>query len=346
MDIHHAGTAMRFLTAYYAVKEGTEVVLTGSKRMQERPVRLLVDALRELGADIEYVREEGFPPLKISGKKIKGSSVSVEANISSQYISALMLIAPSLPSGLEINLEGRVTSTPYINMTLELLQHAGVRGNFSEQKIVIEPQKELSSRNMHVESDWSLSSYFYSFAAISEEVDLKLFNYRKSSLQGDSCIAKIYEQLGVETVYEGNALILRKRPCKKPARLMEDLRNSPDIAQTIAVTCLALGVECELSGLHTLKIKETDRLIALKTEMEKFGAKVTVTEDSLRLLPSNKLAENVRVATYHDHRMAMAFAPLALLLPVKIEDAAVVSKSYPQFWEHLEQLGFEVHPVD
>lgn len=346
VDIHHAGTAMRFLTAYYAVTDGAEVVLTGSKRMQERPVRLLVDALRDLGADIEYEKEEGFPPLRIKGKQISGDKVKVAANISSQYISALMLIAPSLPKGLEISLEGQVTSVPYINMTLELLHHTGIEGSFSGNNIIIQPKKQLISKTLHVESDWSSASYFYSMAAISPEVDIKLFNYRKSSLQGDSCITGIYEQLGVETIYDGNALILRKRPCKKPARLLEDLRNSPDIAQTIAVTCLALGVECELNGLHTLKIKETDRLVALKNEMEKFGAKVMITQDSLRLVPPAALRKNVRVATYHDHRMAMAFAPLALQVPVEIGDAGVVSKSYPRFWEDLEQLGFRVHPVD
>ncbi|MGM0392368.1 MAG: 3-phosphoshikimate 1-carboxyvinyltransferase [Bacteroidota bacterium] len=342
VDIHHAGTAMRFLTAYFAAKKGCEVILTGSKRMKERPVKLLVDALRDLGAEISYLEQEGFPPLKISGKELKKSFVSVKANISSQYISALMLIAPSLPEGLEIQLEGTVTSTPYIEMTLELLHFLGIEGDFKGNKINIQPKKSLGSKQVQIESDWSSASYFYSLAAISETADLKLSNYRRTSLQGDSCIAEIYKHFGVMTRFEGNSIILEKRPCKKPQRIIENLQNAPDIAQTIAVTCLALGIECELSGLHTLKIKETDRLVALKTEMEKLGARVHITEDCLKLFPAKMLNKNVTIATYNDHRMAMAFAPLALKVPLEIEDAGVVSKSYPGFWEDLEKLGFSL----
>lgn len=342
VDIHHAGTAMRFLTAYFAAKEGREVVLTGSPRMQERPVKLLVDALTSIGADISYEKEQGFPPLRIKGKKLSKDEVVVQANISSQYISALMLIAPSLPNGLEIKLDGQITSAPYISMTLEMLQHAGIKGEFKNNRIKIEPEKSLPSKTINIESDWSSASYFYSIAAICDEAELRLSNYRKTSLQGDSCLAKIYRQLGVETEYENDSIILKKKPCKKPKRITEDLQNSPDIAQTIAVTCLALGIECQLGGLHTLKIKETDRLVALKNEMEKFGAKVDITNDSLRLHPLKTLNEDVSVATYNDHRMAMAFAPLALKIPFKVEDAMVVSKSYPDFWEDLESLGFHV----
>ncbi|MDT0689106.1 3-phosphoshikimate 1-carboxyvinyltransferase [Salegentibacter sp. F188] len=342
VDIHHAGTAMRFLTGYFAAKEGREVVLTGSPRMQERPVKLLVEALQSIGADISYEKEQGYPPLRIKGKKLTKDEVVVQANISSQYISALMLIAPSLPNGLQIKLDGQITSAPYISMTLEMLQHAGIKGEFKENRIRIEPEKSLPAKTINIESDWSSASYFYSIAAICEEAELKLSNYRKTSLQGDSCLAKIYRQLGVETEYQGDSIILKKKPCKKPKRITEDLQNSPDIAQTIAVTCLALGIECQLGGLHTLKIKETDRLVALKNEMEKFGAKVDITNDSLRLYPVKTLNENVSVATYNDHRMAMAFAPLALKVAFKVEDAMVVSKSYPDFWEDLESLGFDV----
>jgi 3-phosphoshikimate 1-carboxyvinyltransferase len=342
VDIHHAGTAMRFLTAYFSTLKGREVVLTGSKRMTERPVKLLVDALKKMGADISYEQNEGYPPIRIKGKKLQADSVSLEANISSQYISALMLIAPSLPNGLEINLEGQITSTPYIKMTLEILQRAGVKGVFEGNTIKIEPTQQLKNQTLAVESDWSSASYYYSLAAISETAVLKLSTYRKTSLQGDSCLAEIYKQFGVTTKFEKDHIILEKRPGTKPKHIEENLRNSPDIAQTIAVTCLALNVPCYLTGLHTLKIKETDRLEALKTEIEKFGSKVNLTHNSLKLLPQKGFLENVSVETYNDHRMAMAFAPLGLKIPFKIEDAEVVSKSYPGFWEDFEKLNFEI----
>ncbi len=342
IDIHHAGTAMRFLTAYFASREGSEVILTGSQRMQERPIKLLVDALKSLGADIFYEKNEGFPPLRIKGKTLTENKVSLQADISSQYISALMLIAPSLPQGLEILLNGQITSAPYIAMTLEILQNSGLKGSFIDKRILIEARENLPSKTIDIESDWSSASYFYSLAAISETVSLSLSNYRKSSLQGDSCIVEIYAQLGVNTSFGDNTVLLEKQPCKMPRRFVKDLRNSPDIAQTIAVTCLALGIECELTGLHTLKIKETDRLVALKTEIEKFGAKVVITNDSLQLFPAKNLKEDVSVATYNDHRMAMAFAPLAFIVPLNIEEAGVVSKSYPSFWKDLALLGFRV----
>lgn len=342
VDIHHAGTAMRFLTAYFSSLEGREVVLTGSKRMTERPVKLLVDALKQMGADISYEKNDGYPPIRIKGKKLTANRVSLQANISSQYISALMLIAPSLPNGLEINLEGEITSTPYIKMTLEILQRAGIKGNFEGNTIKIEPTQEVEKQTLAVESDWSSASYYYSLAAISESADLKLSTYRKTSLQGDSCLAKIYKQFGVTTRFENDHIILEKRPGTKPKHIEENLQNSPDIAQTIAVTCLALNVPCHLTGLHTLKIKETDRLVALKTEIEKFGSQVKVTNNSLELLPTQNFSQNVSVATYNDHRMAMAFAPLGLKIPFEIEDAKVVSKSYPGFWEDFEKLGFKI----
>lgn len=342
VDIHHAGTAMRFLTAYYASKPGCDIILTGSSRMKERPIELLVNALRDLGASIEYLEKTGFPPLKITGRSLERESVTVKSNISSQYISALMLIAPSLPNGLEIILDSHVTSTPYILMTLDLLKSLGIKGSFKDKTLIIEHQSEIAAKTVRIESDWSSASYFYSLAAISQTADIELSNFRKNSLQGDSCIQEIYRHFGVISRFENDTLILEKRPCKKPKRFIEDLQNSPDIAQTIAVTCLAIGVECELSGLHTLKIKETDRLEALKTEMEKFGARVKVTDDNLQLFPPVALKPNVSVATYNDHRMAMAFAPLAIKIPLNIEDAEVVSKSYPGFWEDMTALGLTV----
>lgn len=339
VDIHHAGTAMRFLTAYYASREGMEILLTGSERMQERPVKLLVDALRSLGAEIEYLGNEGFPPLRIKGKKLEQHKVVLKANISSQYISALMLVAPSLPRGLDINLKGQITSVPYINMTLALLRKAGVEGLFENQRIIIQPKEKLEPVVFTVESDWSSASYFYSLAALSETADISLSSYKDVSNQGDAVVARIYEQLGVRTEFLENSIRLRKFQVKKPKSLNLNLSDSPDIAQTIAVTCFGLGISCELKGLHTLKIKETDRLEALKAELGKLGAEVEVTSDTLRLKSRTEFRENVRIETYNDHRMAMAFAPLALLVPLEIADAGVVSKSYPQFWEDLSALG-------
>ena len=339
VDIHHAGTAMRFLTAYFASQEGKEILLTGSERMKERPVRLLVDALRSLGADIEYAGIEGFPPLRIIGKKLQQHKVVLKANVSSQYISALMLVAPSLPNGLDITLEGQITSAPYILMTLALLKKAGISGSFEKQKIVIQPKKELEPVVFTVESDWSSASYFYSLTALSTSADIQLSSYKGQSNQGDAVVAKIYEQLGVQTEFSEDRIRLRKVAVKKPKSLNLNLADSPDIAQTIVVTCFGLGIACELKGLHTLKIKETDRLEALKAELEKLGAKVEITSDSLRLKAPGEIRENVCIETYNDHRMAMAFAPLALRVPLRIADAGVVSKSYPKFWEDLQDLG-------
>lgn len=339
VDIHHAGTAMRFLTAYFAAGN-REVVLTGSERMQQRPIELLVNALRDLGADIEYLEDEGYPPLLIKGRKLLESKVSLKANVSSQYISALMLVAPSLPKGLEINLEGKTTSIPYIQMTLSLMKKAGFSGTFDGEKIRIEPKEEISPVSLTVESDWSSASYFYSIAALSEKAEIVLASYRKSSNQGDAVVEEIYRKLGVTTAFAGDKISLLKNGNEDPGFLALDLSDSPDLAQTLAVTCFGLGVECELTGLHTLKIKETDRLLALKTEIEKLGGKVEITPDSLRLYSTGNFRRDVKIETYNDHRMAMAFAPLALHFPLVIQDAEVVSKSFPGFWEDLETLGF------
>ncbi|RKS56143.1 3-phosphoshikimate 1-carboxyvinyltransferase [Gillisia mitskevichiae] len=345
VDIHHAGTAMRFLTAYFASREGVEVVLTGSSRMQERPIKLLVDALKMLGAEISYLNEEGFPPIKITGKKFQKSSVRVQANISSQYISALMLIGASLPEGLSINLEGPVTSAPYINMTLELLHYFEIEAEFEGQLITIQPKNKVQAKTFEIESDWSSASYYFSIAALGKQAQLNLKNYKQESLQGDSNIIPIYKEFGIETSFTANEIQLLKNTSKKPKSLHLDLQNMPDLAQTIAVTCLGLGIGCELKGLHTLKIKETDRLVALKNELEKFGAVVEITNNSLSLAACAILKENIEVETYNDHRMAMAFAPLALKVPLTIKDAGVVSKSYPEFWEDLESIGFSVEKV-
>ncbi|MCL6295565.1 3-phosphoshikimate 1-carboxyvinyltransferase [Jejuia spongiicola] len=343
VDINHAGTAMRFLTAFFAVLEGREVVLTGSKRMKERPIKILVNALQDLGADISYVENEGFPPIKIKGKKLIKNKVSLKANVSSQYISALLLIASKLENGLELTLEGEVTSIPYIKMTLSLLDEIGVESSFINNTITVKPNtKTQKPKTLTVESDWSSASYYFSIVALSDVgTEITLSSYKENSLQGDSALIDIYKAFGVETVSYKNTITLKKVSENKEPKSF-NLVNAPDIAQTIAVTCFALGIACDLTGLHTLKIKETDRLVALKVEIEKLGGKVDITNDSLYLHPSNSIKEMVSIATYHDHRMAMAFAPLALKTPIIIEDAMVVSKSYPTFWDDLKSVGFKI----
>lgn len=344
VDVHHAGTAMRFLTAYFAFQKGREVVLTGSDRMKERPIKILVDALRELGADISYLETEGFPPLKINGKNPTKNKVTLQANVSSQYISALLLIAPKLENGLELTLEGNITSVPYIKMTLRLLEELGIETTFKDQTIKVKQQSVINNQIATVESDWSSASYFYSIIALSKVgTKITLSSYKAHSLQGDAVLADIYLQFGVKTTFKTNRLVLQKVEMLNKLSLIElDLSNSPDIAQTITVTCFALGLECLLTGLHTLKIKETDRLLALKTEIEKLGGMVTITTNSLHLKVSNNLKSQVAIATYNDHRMAMAFAPLALKTSLIINDAEVVSKSYPGFWNDLKTIGFQI----
>ena len=373
LDIHHAGTAMRFLTAYFAQKVGSEVILTGSQRMHERPIAILVDALRQLGAQIEYVNQEGFPPIKIIGTKITKNKVSLAANVSSQYVSALLLIAPKLENGLELTLEGEITSVPYIKMTLALLNEIGIETTFSENKISIKPSTiNQQPKIITIESDWSSASYWYSIIALSEiGTSITLSSYRQNSLQGDSVLVEIYKNFGVATVFNDNNSITisklethnseptthypqptthnpqlttynSKPTTHNPLPKSYHLNNAPDIAQTIAVTCFGLGISCHLTGLHTLKIKETDRLLALKTELTKLGATVSITDDSLTLESSNNIKSNIKIATYQDHRMAMSFAPLALKTNIFIQNAEVVSKSYPTFWDDLKEVGFEI----
>lgn len=342
IDIHHAGTAMRFLTAYFSLKKGRTVILTGSKRMQERPIKVLVDALKELGADITYEANEGYPPLRIKGKELSNNKVELAANISSQYISALLLNAARFNNGLQITLNGKITSVPYIKMTLSLLAQIGVETSFKDNIITVKPlTKEVPSQTLVVESDWSSASYFYSIVALSEiGTEITLSAYKENSLQGDSVLANIYKDFGVATKFHDNHITLTKiSECKQPIFNCE-LSNAPDIAQTIAVTCLGLGMGCHLTGLHTLKIKETDRLVALKNEIEKFGTEVSITDESLTINKVEPYRSGVSVDTYHDHRMAMAFAPLALKVGFTINEADVVSKSYPNFWQDLQNIGF------
>ena len=344
IDVHHAGTAMRFLTAYFSIQEEKEVVLTGSSRMKERPIKILVDALNQLGAEISYEENEGFPPIRIKGKKLTQNKVSLPANVSSQYISALLLIAPKLENGLELTLEGEITSVPYIKMTLALLNEIGVKTSFENNLITVKSSEvEIVSKSITVESDWSSASYWYSIVALSEiGFQVTLSSYKKNSLQGDSALIDLYKDFGVETTFNSdNSITISKTKNCQLSIVNYQLNNCPDIAQTITVTCFGLGIGCDLTGLHTLKIKETDRLEALKMELTKLGATVSVTNDSLHLKSSSEIKANISISTYQDHRMAMAFAPLALRVPITIEEAEVVSKSYPDFWKDLELVGIE-----
>ena len=342
IDVHHAGTAMRFLSAYFSFKPESEVSLTGSKRMQERPIKILVNALKDLGASIEYQKINGFPPIKIKGILPSGNIVKLSSSTSSQYISALMLVAPKLPNGLIIELSGKTASRPYITMTESLLRKIGVKIEYKNQKISIVNKKSIVNKTITVESDWSSASYFFSIVALSENASLKLNSFKNNSLQGDSCIISIFNKLGVLSKFEGDTLILSKQDSyEKPKSISLDLINSPDIAQTIAVTCYGLGINCDLYGLHTLKIKETDRLSALKKELTKFGAKITISDESIHIKSSKKINKKIKVSTYQDHRMAMAFTPLAIKNSLVIENAHVVNKSYPDFWEDIQKIGFQ-----
>ena len=340
VDIGHAGSTMRFLTAYFSSIENQEKTLTGSQRMQERPIGILVDALRQLGADITYLKNEGYPPLMIRGKKLYADEIRLSADISSQYITALMLIAPHLAGGLRLHLQGKLTSVPYIKMTQSLLHNIGIEASFSGKTIEVSSKIEIASTTYAIESDWSSASYYFGIAALAKEADVRLSIYKENSLQGDRVLMNIYEQLGVKSSIENNTLHLQKQALKSTS-IKLDLSNAPDIAQTIVVSCYGLSIACDITGLHTLKIKETDRLVALENELTKLGAKIKITEHSLQLQKrNNPIRPNVLVKTYHDHRMAMAFAPLALLVPIRIQDADVVTKSYPEFWKDLEMNGF------
>ena len=343
VDIHHAGTAMRFLTAYFSVSENAEVLLTGSDRMKQRPIALLVDALRALGATIEYQGEEGYPPLHIKGTVLPRSSVSIAANVSSQYLSALCLVGAKLPEGLEIELVGSITSLPYLNMTLQLLERIGISARLDDRRIRISPKSEIEPISLAVESDWSAASYYYSIVALSKlGTKATLSTLREDSLQGDRVLSTIYKDFGVNTRFDDGKVILEKVSEPLSQTLSYDLKDAPDIAQTIAVTAAGLQVDCYLTGLHTLPIKETDRLAAMKCELEKVGADVEIDAESLRVFGHNAKLQSASIATYNDHRMAMAFAPLAILIPLTIEESFVVEKSYPDFWKHLSSIGYQI----
>ena len=339
IDIGDAGTAMRFLTAYYAACQNKNVILTGSARMQERPIGILVEALRQLGAAIYYSKGEGFPPLHIQGKQLEGGTLSIKANVSSQYISALLLVAPSFANGLSLHLDGEITSFPYLRMTLSLLNELGIAGTFEDNTFTIEHTPAVAPQMMVVEPDWSSASYFYSMVALSPVgTSLYMNHYKERSLQGDRIVADIYQSFGVRTIFWGDKIqLIKERDLLSPI-FSYNLMDCPDIAQTIAVTCFGLGIECFLSGLHTLNIKETNRLEALKNELTKLNAEVHISKEEIWVGSARKITRNISIDTYNDHRMAMAFAPLALKVPIIINDVEVVEKSFPDFWEQFESI--------
>jgi 3-phosphoshikimate 1-carboxyvinyltransferase len=344
LDIGQAGTDMRFLTALLSVREGTWI-LTGSERMKERPVGPLVDCLRTLGADITYIEKEGFPPLRINGKKLTGGEVSIKAGVSSQFISALLLISPLLEKGLVVHLEGEIVSRPYIKMTLGLLKKFGFNSIEQERRLEVLPRKRKKTiLSYEIESDWSAASYYYSLCALSHDASFELKTFQRKSLQADSAIARIFSKLGVNTVYRSDSVLLTKVPVKT-ASFKYDFNECPDIAQTVAVVCFGLGIGASLTGLQTLRIKETDRIKALEQELSKLGARVEAGDSELVLRPGGSPPEgDIIIDTYGDHRMAMSFAPLALRFKkMFVRDPGVVSKSYPRFWEDLSSLGFSLN---
>lgn len=344
-DIGHAGTAMRFLTAFLAKIVG-EWEVTGSERMQQRPISILVDALNSLGAQISYLKNEGFPPLKIMGSHLTGKTLELDGSISSQYISALLLIAPTVENGLTLKLTGNITSRSYIELTLQLMAKFGIQYQWKENEITVPEQKYLPI-DFTIEADWSGASYWYQVLALCESGEILLENLQLKSLQGDSDIADWFVQFGVRSTQKGNGVLLSKTEILKPENLILDFLENPDVAQTMACLCVAMEIPFHFSGLKTLKIKETDRIAALQNELAKFGAVLTEPENGELAwngqLDSTLKEEIPTVETYHDHRMALAFAPMALAgFNLKIEDPMVVTKSYPGFWDDLKKTGFEI----
>lgn len=347
-DAGDAGTTFRFLTAYLSTQPGVQV-LTGSARMRERPIGALVQALRTLGADIEFMEKDGYPPLRIGEAGLLGkttSSIRVAAGVSSQFLSALLMIGPYLPEGLELIPEGRLVSRPYLDMTIRMMRYFGASVEWQGENIVVQPGA-YQARPLTIEADWSAASYWYTMAAFAETVELTLEGLFADSWQGDAVIKEMMEIFGIETGFSPQGISLKKSPNPLPPAFNRNFLECPDIAQTLAVVCAGLGVPGTFSGLETLAIKETDRIAALQAELEKVG----VSFEKLPLPPTADKTEYrvqgkavwpaaPRFATYGDHRMAMAFAPLAMFAPVEIEHPAVVAKSYPKFWEHLEQVGF------
>lgn len=347
IDIGHAGTDMRFLTAYLSMQKGS-YELTGSERMQQRPIGELVQVLRLLGADITCKNKEGFPPLLISGKELKGGQAEIRGDISSQFITALLMISPYFEKGLELKLRGNIVSKPYILMTIETMKQFGAEVIDMGDMIRVEPLPYgCRADSYHIESDWSAASYYYSMVALSAPgTSLTLHGLFEKSLQADAACAGIYRQFGVETLFSGQSVTISRTREMPAEKIVYDFTRCPDIAQTLACSCVALGRPFEFKGLQTLKVKETDRIFALKTEFEKFGLHLNATADTLTYDGSAMQYEGVvQIATYNDHRMAMSFAPMSLLhAGISIGKAEVVSKSYPGFWDDLRNIGFVIDP--
>ena len=344
-DIGAAGTSMRFLTAFLSKVVG-EWVLTGSERMKQRPIGVLVDALRQLGAKIEYDEKEGYPPLRIFGSALKGGDITLPGNISSQYISALLMIAPQVENGLTIHLEGEIISRPYIDLTLKLMEEYGVKAIWQDGRTIIIPEANYRPKPMSVEADWSAASYWYEITALNPGFEVTLQGLREDSLQGDAAVKEIFEKLGVKSRFTEIGLVLSSEG-KTPDSFEYDFVGQPDLAQTVVVTCCMLNVPFRFTGLQTLKIKETDRISALINELAKFGFKLsTNNKDTLEWNGEKDEVKSVPyVDTYKDHRMAMAFAPASSVTgETGINDHGVVSKSYPSFWDDIVKAGFTVTP--
>jgi len=345
-DVKAAGTSMRFLTAFLSRLPG-EWVITGTERMRERPINILVDALNSLGARIDYLGRHGFPPLRIKGSVLKGGEIYLSGSVSSQFISALLMIAPTMEKGLTIHLEGDVISVPYIKLTLRMMAEYGVKTHWEGNTIKIYPE-EYKPIRFTVESDWSAASYWYEIVALSDDAEVELLGLHSDSGQGDSKVADLFLDLGVSTEYTEKGVILRKtsRVAKK---LFHNFVNEPDLAQTFVVTCCMMNIPFLFTGLQSLKIKETDRIEALKVEMKKLGCVITDSENSILEWNGERTEPELNpiIATYEDHRMAMAFAPAAIKLGnIDIDNPRVVTKSYPQYWVDLEKVGFTVDRID
>ncbi|MBR3733619.1 MAG: 3-phosphoshikimate 1-carboxyvinyltransferase [Bacteroidaceae bacterium] len=386
IDVGAAGTAMRFLTAYFATTESQDVIITGTERMRHRPIGVLVDALRSMGANISYDGEDGYPPLHIKGRQLEGGAISLPGNVSSQYISALLMVAPTMQKGLTLSIIGEVISRPYINITTSLMRHFGISIEEPDERTIIVHPGMYRGGEYTIENDWSAASYWYGMLALAPEGEVRLQGLFADSLQGDSCVRQLFEPLGITTEFDENGAVLRKSSrvnsqwsvvnaegiasgssavggagadFKEPRErsgngqcsIINDLTTCPDLAQTMVATCCGMGVAFRFSGLQSLRIKETDRLLALQQELSKLGYRITEHDGSIleseakrEGLENSKSSNNKSIDTYNDHRMAMCMAPLAVLCKdgLIINDAQVVSKSYPTFWDDLKTAGYGI----
>ncbi|RLD38126.1 MAG: 3-phosphoshikimate 1-carboxyvinyltransferase [Bacteroidetes bacterium] len=343
LDIHDSGTAMRFITAY-AAGINVKTFITGTGRMKQRPLGILVDKLKELGSSITYIEDEGYPPIRIEGKRLKGGEIEIDATVSSQFISALLLVAPKMLHGLKIKLLGEVISAPYIDMTLKVMREFGIEIERKENIISIRKQRYQNKKVYRIESDWSAASYWYQMAAFADEVDLTLLGLKQKSTQGDSIIAEWASEFGVQTSFTEEGVHLTKVKCETTS-IKKDFHNNPDLAQTLITTTAGLQMRGDFTGLKTLRLKETDRVSALVNELGALNVNISVDNNKMKLLPA-KLVVKDKVKVYADHRMAMSFAPLSIILgQLVIDSPSVVAKSYPNFWGDLKSVGFELTEV-